>query len=326
MTTLSSLFNTQVLGIDYVKVSDVKNYNVNGGTFTQDAWRTRDINTEDSDASGICTIDSNQITLEAGTYICNITAYAFGVNHNIARLYNITDSEVTLTGLVTYCRTTTSYSHATHANIMGKFTIASQKTFEVQHYCTTTKADAGMGIPHNVSGIDNIYLVAEFFRIKDLSKAFSEVANYVKVSDVKAYNVDSGTFTQDAWRTRDINTEDSDASGICSISSNQITLAAGTYICIISCPALRVDHHIARLYNDSDSEEVLLGTSEYANPTAVTSNRSWITGLFTIASSKTFEVQHYSSTTKTDSGFGSDTSISGIDSIYTTAEFWRVAT
>ena len=56
------------LAHDYVKVSDVKAYDVAGGTFTQDAWRTRDINTEDSDPSNICSIGSNQITLEAGTY------------------------------------------------------------------------------------------------------------------------------------------------------------------------------------------------------------------------------------------------------------------
>lgn len=40
----------------YVKVSDVKSNNTNGGTFTQDAWQTRDINTEDNDTGNHCSI------------------------------------------------------------------------------------------------------------------------------------------------------------------------------------------------------------------------------------------------------------------------------
>jgi len=149
---------------DYVKVSDVKAYNVNGGTFTAGAWRTRDINTEDSDVSAICSIDSNQITLEAGTYTCSITAPAYMVNQHFGVLYNIDEAAITLKG-------TSQRSNAGNLPtcnktlINGKFTIGAQTIFEVQHYCITTRAGEGFGIGTTVSGIDSIYTIAEFWRV-----------------------------------------------------------------------------------------------------------------------------------------------------------------
>ena len=64
--------------------------------------------------------------------------------------------------------------------------------------------------------------------------------SYAIIADVKAQNTDGGTFTQDAWRRRDLNTEITDVDGIVSISSNQFTLGAGNYLIKWSCPAKSV--------------------------------------------------------------------------------------
>ena len=323
MTQLSNLFPYNSLGFDYVKISDVKAYNAGGGTFTSGDWRTRDINTEDSDASGICTISSNQFTLEAGTYVINANAPASACSLHFARLYNITDGEETFHSPVNYCNNT--YDVGGQAFLFGAFTISKQTTFEVQHRSSVTGT---FGRYTNTSGWDSIYLIVELFRVKDLSKAMVEMANYVKVSDVKAYNVAGGTFTLGAWRTRDINTEDSDASSICSIASNQITLEAGTYICNISACGYCVGTHTARLYNITDSEVTLFGTTDNSKylAEAFSSNRSFISGQFTISVPTTFEVQHYCSLTYASYGFGVAGSFADTDSVYTVAEFWRVAT
>ena len=45
------------------------------------------------------------------------------------------------------------------------------------------------------------------------------LVSYIKVSDFKTPGTDGGTFTQDAWQTRDINREDTDTGDNCSISS-----------------------------------------------------------------------------------------------------------
>jgi hypothetical protein len=145
---------------------------------------------------------------------------------------------------------------------------------------------------------------------------------YVKVSDTKAQNTAGGTFTAGAWRTRDINTEDTDTLGLCSIASNQITLAAGTYDCFISVPANAVDMHQARLYNVTDAVVVFIGTSEGSSAAHIFTTRSLILGRFTIAAAKALEVQHYCQSSYATSGFGQ--AGNWTSEIYTVAEFRRI--
>ena len=163
MTKLSDIYSNFFLGVDYVKVSDVKAYDVGGGTLTAGDWRTRDINTEDADASGICSISSNQITLEAGTYFCSIKIPAYLVDNHVPRLYNISDSEVTIGGQ--QMRADSAYNVGNFCTIVGQFTIATEKTFEVQHKSTATYATYGMGARTNISDAPSIYVTAEFWRV-----------------------------------------------------------------------------------------------------------------------------------------------------------------
>ncbi len=147
--------------------------------------------------------------------------------------------------------------------------------------------------------------------------------NYVKVSDVKAASTDGGTFTSGEWRTRTLNTEDNDAGGLCSLSSNQITLSAGTYRCLISAPAFGVGNHQARLYNVTGDALLLLGTSEFASSSgAYAQTRSIIAGQFTIATGQALEVQHYSSASRSTTGFGQGGAVG--NNVYTVAEFWKL--
>jgi len=146
---------------------------------------------------------------------------------------------------------------------------------------------------------------------------------YILVRDEKAQNTDGGTFTSGAWRKRTINTEVSDTGSNCSISSDQITLDAGTYECDIKCPAYYVDEHQARLQNVTDASTTLLGTSERAANGASVQSSSVIKGRFTITASKTFEVQHYSTATNATTGFGFAVNIG--TEIYTVAEFRKIA-
>ena len=201
-----------------------------------------------------------------------------------------------------------SDGNAIHDNVAGEIAALTEKTTPVDNDLVIIEDSAAANVKKKVK----------------MSNIISPVADYVKVSDVKAYNVAGGTFTLGAWRTRDINTEDSDASGICSISSNQITLEAGTYICSIKSPAYNVAYVTPRLYNISDSAVEIVGIRSYVG---VHENLLTIVGKFTIASQKIFEVQAYSSGTQTTNGFGNYSNIdAGTSSIYTIAEFFRVAT
>lgn len=144
----------------YVCVRDKKAQNTDGGTFTQDAWRTRDITDELADTANICTINANQITLEAGTYTTLIREPAIWVDRHQGRLYNITDTAVLIVGSCSASVADTGGQ--TDSIIQGRFTLAAQKVLEVQHYCAVTVADWGFGVPKNVT--DEIFTVAEFWR------------------------------------------------------------------------------------------------------------------------------------------------------------------
>ena len=128
-------------------------------------------------------------------------------------------------------------------------------------------------------------------------------ASVAIICDQKAYNTEGGTFTSGAWRTRDLNTEISDADGIVSISSNQFTLATGTYTIEWEAPAAyTVNHHSTRLYNSTDASVEQLGSSEFANSSF--STISYGKDVVTISGSKTFEIQHLANLTSNTYGFG----------------------
>lgn len=135
----------------------------------------------------------------------------------------------------------------------------------------------------------------------------------------------AGTFTSGSWQTRPVTTEVSDAAGLCTLSTNQITLQAGTYVYEIAAPAFFVDNHQAKLYNVTDTADVDLGTiskSSTANSGGVTSI-SYVNGRFTIASSKTFEIRHRCQTTRSSDGFGQAASWG--TEVYLKAKFTKVA-
>lgn len=144
---------------------------------------------------------------------------------------------------------------------------------------------------------------------------------YIKIQDKKAQNTQGGTFTAGDWRTRVLNDEESDTGDNAALSSNQITLAAGTYECRITAPAYQVKNHQARLYNTTGAATLLTGTITRTEGTIM--SHSVVVGRFTIAASQALEVQHYCNTTIATIGFGERANFT--DEIYTVAEFWRIS-
>lgn len=148
-------------------------------------------------------------------------------------------------------------------------------------------------------------------------------APYILIEDQKTQNTNGGTFTSGADRVRDLNTIVSDASAIASLSSNQITLPAGTYRFRIVVPASIVDRHQAFLYNVTDSTVVKRGSSEDSPHPAGSQTSSIIAGRTTIAASKVFEVRHRGQTTEATDGFGVAANFG--TEVYTICEFWQEA-
>src|SRR5690606_3425852 len=111
------------------------------------------------------------------------------------------------------------------------------------------------------------------------------------IKDVKSSGVDGGTFTSGSYQTRTLNTTEGDTA-LVSLSSNQFTLAAGTYEIEADAPAYQVSSHKAILYNVTDSTVELIGTTEMAGTADEVTSRSRVVGRVTIAGSKAFEIRH----------------------------------
>jgi hypothetical protein len=149
-------------------------------------------------------------------------------------------------------------------------------------------------------------------------------ATYAVFQDVKASGA-GGTFTNGAWRTRDLQTSQYNGITGCSLASNQITLAAGTYIVNAMAPASYVDQHQTRFYNITDSSTAIIGGNAYNGVTSASLDTySALQGGFTIAGSKVFELQHYATTTKNGTGFGTNNGF-GVGETYAIITIIKVA-
>jgi hypothetical protein len=127
---------------------------------------------------------------------------------------------------------------------------------------------------------------------------------YAIFRDFKSGNASGGTFTSGAWRTRDLNTTVINNITGCSLASNQVTLAAGTYYVNATAPGRTVDNHQTRLYNTTDSAELGFGTDAYIAAGVNASGTSPLQTYFTLAGEKVIELQHRCLTTRADDGFG----------------------
>lgn len=127
-------------------------------------------------------------------------------------------------------------------------------------------------------------------------------------NDTKSSGTSGGTFTSGAWRTRDLNTTQFNGITSASLASNQISLPAGTYYVIASAPGFYVDDHQVRLQNITDSTTTITGQNSGSGQALIIQPSSTLSGTFTIAGTKAFELQHRSGTTKADNGFGASQS------------------
>lgn len=115
--------------------------------------------------------------------------------------------------------------------------------------------------------------------------------------------VDAGTCTSGAWRTVPLTNEVYDTGSNCSLSSNQFTLAAGTYEAwAISPYADNTSRIQCRIYNTTGTTALCYGQSAYSSGAIVESK---ILGdRFTVAASQALELQQQVAVTGTTYGFG----------------------
>jgi hypothetical protein len=154
--------------------------------------------------------------------------------------------------------------------------------------------------------------------------ATSLYSAYARIEDQKSSGTSGGGLTASTWNQRTLNTIASDASSIVSsLTSNQFTLAAGTYTIAARAPAYQVNRHRIRLRNVTDSTTTQEGINAYGSATAVLIAE--LRAQFTISGSKTFEIDHNCETTNSSNGAGVDNgSVFTVDhERYTVVEIWK---
>ena len=153
---------------------------------------------------------------------------------------------------------------------------------------------------------------------------------YAIICDQKTAGTAGGTFTQDAWQTRELNTELADPSSIVTISSNQFTLGAGNYLVKWSAPAVQVDRHQTRFFDHTGAAALGTGTSENAETTMTgypaednkISNRSIGRIRLTPSGSNVYSIEHYCTVTNATDGFGIAANF-GRPETYTIVEIYK---
>lgn len=148
---------------------------------------------------------------------------------------------------------------------------------------------------------------------------------YFKAIDRKANTTPGGssvaaTITQ----TRTLNIVEVSQIDGALLSSNIVTLPAGTYDFRGRAPASGQSAHKAFLYNVTDASYVGIGSNAGGTATSGASTDSFFSGRITITSQKDFTVRHYTSTALATIGLGI-AATTGQQEIYTELEFWKIA-
>ena len=242
-TSVSAGANDLSTGITRVAlIKDAKNYDVNGGGFTKDGWRDRDL-TEIEDPQSFVDFNSNGGTktttstgikpgywsLQPGTYKIEWSAPGLNINRHQSRLvYSTTETQISAQGL----HGSASFVEGSTENTTGDpdaqgtvptltrsvgskvIKITERTWFKIMHICTENSApNATTGFGRRLGGAnagapDNIYTEV---RIEDLATAVKEVdvvntgkTKVALLKDQKGSQVHGGGFTEFGWRDRDL--------------------------------------------------------------------------------------------------------------------------
>ena len=159
-----------------------------------------------------------------------------------------------------------------------------------------------------------------------VASQMQQVDTFIATHELGAGN-SGGTATGATWNTRPINTVIvNDITGA-SLSSNQVTLPAGTYEVEASGPAYNCGRHKLRWRNITDSTVDIVGDSNFAALGAAnTGGKALLKGRVTIAGTKVFELDHYVESGQAGNGLGVSAGTGdGENEVYTIVQIWKVS-
>jgi len=158
-------------------------------------------------------------------------------------------------------------------------------------------------------------------------------ANYVPVNavryplyhvqDQKASGIGGGDNTGSAWNDRDLNTPITDEGSFATLSSNEVTLLAGTYYIEASAPGYKVGRNKLAI-KDTLGTILLTGANVIASLGYRGGSVAWVCGRLVLGSDTTIKLSQYTSNHASDGdlGLGVDTGIA--TEIYSDLKIWKI--
>jgi hypothetical protein len=157
--------------------------------------------------------------------------------------------------------------------------------------------------------------------IDDLVNPFANELLHVRDEKAGANGGDSIVGVQ----VRTLNTIITNEITGASLSSNRITLPAGTYYIDAQAPAFFCGRHRIFLYNYTDSSNIIIGLHTYSTGnTGGDVNHSFLYGRFTLTAQKEIELHHYTQVVKSSNGLGLQRT-DGLTGIFANVLIWRTA-
>lgn len=237
--------------------------------------------------------------------------YTFTAEENLKLRYVMTDTNPFLSGL----------TNVIIDNEQRRF-IASNETLQILKFKTL----AGTGIDVDPGEFKDLY--CDGTDVIDLSGGVESLLgaldtnNMIHIQDQKATTVSGGTSSV-GIQTRTLNTVVKNTITGASLAANKITLPIGEYYIEAAAPVARGRAQKAFLFNISDAGNEIIGRTaniESVNDTQTDSN---VSGNFTIAGIKDFEIRQYITQAQATYGLGQATSDGTIE-IYTDVKIWKV--
>jgi hypothetical protein len=179
--------------------------------------------------------------------------------------------------------------------------------------------------------VTNAYFVINASKSPALTGVPALLPRIATIKDVKPSGTHGGSATGGVYQTRTLNTLTDPSGIVTSLSSNQFTLPAGEYYIEANVSAYcdsgtPISMHKGKVRNITDSTDSIIGSSERiitSTSGTGTTNASFIRGVITISSPKTFEIQHRTTSSGPSFGLGIANSF-GEDEVYTQVKITKV--
>ena len=171
--------------------------------------------------------------------------------------------------------------------------------------------------------VDTAQIADDAVTAAKLADTYQGALSFAVLRDKKGYDTEGGAASV-GWNDRDLNDEFYDPDGIVTLSSNQFTLGAGTYIIRFAAPFYRVNRGFNALYDVTNSAYKANSTTIYANSSYNGYGFPWANVRLVITANTTYKIQTHAQSAHA-SGLGLDGNKSGQDSIYTVVEITKLA-